>query len=126
MANPNIEIQKRFVAAVFSGDEATVRALLDPEFVVHQSKDLEYRGVYRGYEGFKAFQKKFGEVFKIDLLDITKIYTTEDPDYLIAQINIRGTLLSSGRQFDTSMVEIIQFRNGKLFRIQPHWFERPE
>lgn len=126
MKNPNIEIQKRFVAAVFSGDTDTVRSLLDPEFQIHQSKGLEYRGFYRGYEGFKTFQEKFAKVFTIDTLDITRIYVTEDPDYIVAEINVRGTLNSSGRKFDTTMLEIIRFRNGRLLHIKPHWFEYPE
>jgi ketosteroid isomerase-like protein len=125
MDNPNIAVAEKFTAAVMSGDEAGVRSLIDPDFVVHQAEGLEYAGQYKGADGFMEFMKRFDAAYEMEGLETGKTFVTDDPDVLILEFGPSGKLRSSGKKFKGSVLEVWRFRNGKLIHIAPHWFEKP-
>jgi len=126
MPSKNVATTERFVAAVFAGDHAVLRELLHPDFELHQAAGLEYAGLYRGADGFLAFLQKFAATYEIELLERTHSYVSDDnPDLLVFEFAFRGTLKSSGRKFDTTMLERWTFQDGKVIRVVPHYFEIP-
>jgi ketosteroid isomerase-like protein len=120
--NPNLAIQEQFVTAVFAGDADTIKALCAPEFELHEGSGLPFAGTYRGAEGFLEFLGVFNDTFDIEHLTPVRTYTTGDPDWLVGELNLRATLRASGKLFETSLMEMWQFKNGKVVAIKPHYF----
>lgn len=118
----NAQIQERFVAAVFAGDADTIRALCAPEFELHEGSGLPFAGTYRGAQGFLEFLRLFGETFDIQELAPVRTYTTDDPDWLVGELTLRAILRASGKRFESSLLEMWQFRDGKVLSIKPHYF----
>jgi ketosteroid isomerase-like protein len=120
--NPNLRIQEQFVAAVFAGDADTIRSLCAPELELHQGSGLPYAGTYRGAEGFLEFLGVFNDTFEIEQLAPVRTYTTDDPDWLVGELMIRATVRASGKPFASSLLEMWQFKDGKVVSIRPHYF----
>lgn len=120
--NPNRQVQERFVAAVFAGDAETIRSLCAPEFALHEGSGMPFAGTFRGADGFLEFLRIFGETFDIEELAPVRTFATEDPDWLIGELTLRSTLRASGKRFDSSILEMWQFRDGKVVSIKPHYF----
>lgn len=126
MANPNLAIADQFVAAVFAGDQATLRTLIDDNFLLKQDKNLPYGGEYRGADGFFTFLEAFGQAYEIEALEKTGTFVSnDDPNIIVFEFSFRGKLAESGIAFNTTMLEPWTFRNGKVIAITPHWFEVP-
>ena len=123
--NPNLDIQQRFVAAVFAGDAATLTELCDADFVLEQAASMPYGGTYRGAEGFLQFLGIFGETLEIEKLDTTRVYQAEDPDWLVSEFDLRAVVKASGQIYETTMLERWQFRGGKVVSIKPHYYAPP-
>lgn len=120
--NPNLAIQERFVAAVLAGDADTIHALCAPEFALHEGSGLPFAGTYRGAAGFLDFLGLFNEMLDIHELAPVRTFTTDDPDWLIGELNLRATLRATGKPFASSLLEMWQFREGKVISIKPHYF----
>jgi ketosteroid isomerase-like protein len=120
--NPNLAIQEQFVTAVFAGDADTIKALCAPEFELHEGSGLPFAGTYRGALGFLDFLGVFNETFEIEHLTPVRTYTTDDPDWLIGELNLRATLRATGKLFESSLLEMWHFKNGKVVSIKPHYF----
>jgi ketosteroid isomerase-like protein len=120
--NPNLRIQEQFVTAVFAGDADTVRSLCAPEFELHEGSGMPFAGVYHSADGFLEFLQVFGETFDIAELAPVRTYVTDDPDWLIGELNLRATLRANGKPFESSLLEMWQFRDGKVLSIKPHYF----
>lgn len=118
----NVEIKDRFVAAVMAGDQDTISALADPGFELHEGSGMPFAGVYRGAEGFLRFLGIFFETLDIERLEPIRTYRTEDPDFIACEFEVRGTFRSTGKIFESSLVEIWRFRDGKVLSIKAHYF----
>lgn len=125
MPYDNIAIKDRFVAAVFAGDTATMRSLLDPAFELHQPPGLAYAGTYAGADGFMRFLEKFMTTYDIEALDNTDTYSSQNPDRIVLEFRFAGKLKATGEKFDTPQLERWEFRAGKILRITVLWFAMP-
>jgi ketosteroid isomerase-like protein len=121
--NPNRAIIDRFVGAVFSGDSATVLALCDADFALHEGSGLSFGGTYRGGEGFLAFLGLFNETLEIARLEPIGTYLTEDPDRIVCEFELDATVRATGKRFASSLLERWRFRDGKVIEIKPHYFD---
>ena len=120
--NSNLRIQEQFVSAVLAGDADTIRSLCAPEFELHEGSGLPFAGTYRGADGFLKFLGVFNDTFDIEELAPVRIFTTDDPDWLIGELNLRATLRANQKRFESSLLEMWQFSNGKVVSIKPHYF----
>jgi ketosteroid isomerase-like protein len=120
--NPNLAIQERFVAAVFAGESATIEALAAPEFELHEGSGLPFGGVYKGAQGFLDFLGIFMTTFDIEQLVPVRTYQAADPDFLACEFDLRATVRATGKRFDSTLVELWSFRDGKVVSIKPHYF----
>lgn len=120
--NPNLRIQEQFVTAVFAGDTDTVRSLCAPEFALHEGSGMPFAGVYHGADGFLDFLQLFNDTFDIAELAPVRTWVTQYPDWLIGELSLRATLRASGQRYESSILEMWQFRNGKVVSIKPHYF----
>lgn len=120
--NPNLAIVDRFVSAVFSGDGETLKALCDPQFELHEGSGLSFAGTYKGGEGFLEFLGIFGGTFEIERLEPLRSYVTDDPDYVICEMELVAKVRATGAIFASSLLERWRFRDGRVLEIKPHYF----
>jgi ketosteroid isomerase-like protein len=120
--NPNRAVQERFVAAVFAGDGDTIAALVAPEFELHEGSGLPFAGVYKGAQGFLRFLDLFMQTFDIERLEPVRTYETSDPDFLACEFDLRATVRATGEIFESTLVELWTFRDGRVVSIKPHYF----
>ena len=124
--NRNFEVKDKFVEAVFANDKDTVASYIHPDFVLRQANGLEYAGTYYGADGFFKFMEKYDPAYEPEGLELINTFTSEDPDVLVLEFHSKGLRRSTGNRFDTSVLEVWTFRDGKVLGIAPHWFEQPQ
>lgn len=120
--NPNLAVLERFTGAVAAGDGETVKALCAPGFELHEGSGLSFAGTYAGGEGFLEFLGVFVGALEIERLETTRIYQSDDPDFVIAEMELRATVRATGKVFESSLLERWRFADGKVAEIKPHYF----
>jgi len=120
--NKNLAIKDQFVTAALSGDAATVKALAHPNFEMSEGAGLPFAGSYRGADAFLDFLRIFGETFDIQSFDSVRTYVTDDPDWLVSEFELRATVRATGAFYETSLVEVWHFEDGKVRSVKPHYF----
>ena len=118
----NREFSERFLAAMRAGDVETMSDMLHPQFELIEADSLPYGGVYRGLDGWLALTKLVGEAFAGFRLKLIE-YGGESADTLVILFEISGRGRHSGTAFQTRVLEYWQFRDGKLWRIDPFYFD---
>ncbi|MBV1688238.1 hypothetical protein KRR38_11265 [Novosphingobium sp. G106] len=93
-----------------------------PEFELNEGSGLPFAGTYRGADGFLEFLGLFNDTFDIEQMAPVRTFITDDPDWLIGELNLRATLREGGELFETSLLEMWQFKNGQVVSIKPHYF----
>jgi uncharacterized protein len=121
-ASRNTQVKQQFVAAVFAGDAATIRALADPGFELHEGTGLPFTGTYRGAEGFLQFLGIFSRTFDIERLEPIRSYESPDPDCMAFEFDLRATVRDTGQLFESTLIEVWNFKDGKVLSIKPHYF----
>jgi ketosteroid isomerase-like protein len=122
VSTENIAVMQRFLDAVFAGDHGSLPGLLHPRFELQHSTTVPYAGVYKGAEGFLRFLGIFMSSF--DPLDLRPGETYVAPSgALVVEIELSGTLKSSGKRVETTMLEKWEFENGLVRRIKPQYFD---
>ena len=123
--NPNLAVQARFAAAVMAGDVATLQELSHPEMVLTQGAGTAYAGTYHGSAGFLEFLGKFAGALDLDGIDTIRVFQCDDPDALVCEFDLKSKLKATGERYDTTIMELWEFRDGKVIRIKPHYFDKP-
>jgi len=118
----NAQVQERFMAAVVAGDMETVRSLIHPDFELEEGSSVPFAGTYRGADGFLQFLGTFFQTFDIEGLEPIRVYRTDDPDWLAVEAELRGTIRATGKRYETSLVELWHFKDGKVVGLKPHYF----
>jgi ketosteroid isomerase-like protein len=124
--NPNLALQERFVSAVFAGDAETVRALCTDDFALLEGSGLPFAGTFQGADGFLGFLELFGAAFEIERLEPVRSYTSDDPDRLAFEFDLAGIDRANGQRFESSLVELWTFADGRVQTIKPHYFNVPQ
>ena len=122
--NNNVRIQERFVAAVFAGDSDTIKQLTDPNFELREGSGLPFAGIYRGAQGFLEFLAIFNETLLIERLELIRAYQAEDADWIASEFILRSVVRATGKIFESTLVEIWNFKNGKVLSITPHYLNK--
>jgi ketosteroid isomerase-like protein len=125
-ANPNFAIQQRFTGAVFAGNADTLRELAAPDFVLLEGSGLPFSGEFHGADGFLAFLGLFGEAFEIEVLAPVRSFQSDDPDVIAFEFELRATVRATGKRFESSLIEVWSFREGKVASVKPHYFNVPD
>ncbi len=125
IGHDSIALMHRVYAAVLGGDFDTLRALCHPDMALHQGSGMPFAGTYHGYEGFMRFFAEFGETFEIEKLGPLRDYTSDDPEWVVCELEIAAKVRATGKRFDGTIMEQWQFRDGKALTIKPHYFNSP-
>lgn len=119
MREQNLETVKTMIERGMVGDFEGIREFISPEFVATEADSLPYPGEFRGFEGYVALMTALASTWEGLAMEVHQLIADGDT------VAIRGTL--SGRRGDRSfsmpLVEIWQFREGKLMESQPYYFD---
>jgi ketosteroid isomerase-like protein len=115
-------IFNQFFAAMQRGDLAAQAALLHPDFVVSEANGLPYGGEYRGEEGWRAFNRivaRTWDQFHVELKEVA----AEGSNTLVVVFAIGGRSRRTGKSFDTTVMELWRFADGKVREIVPYYWD---
>jgi uncharacterized protein len=122
VAKENVEAVRRATDAFNRED---IDALLEdagPEVEWHPMFQVLFGGeaaVYRGQEGYREFQRDTNEAFaeqpQIELSEVRDL-----GERVVAIGRLRGRGRESGVETNTAIAWLIEFRNGKAFRVREY------
>lgn len=112
----------RFLAALGIGDFETMGALMQPDFVVHEPAGLPYAGDFHGLDGWRELSSQIVAAwagFKL----LRKEFYGETADTLVVMLFLKGRSRKTGKRFETSVLELWRFREGRICEITPHYWD---
>jgi uncharacterized protein len=69
-------------------------------------------------EGREAIREYSRQVvafpLRLEALEVTELYQTQDPEVVIAEVRTKGTLTTTGRSFATTSIQILRIRDGHI------------
>lgn len=74
-----------------------------------------------GIENWRSYIAKLGETISVNSFPKLIVHRSEDPDVLIAEVTVDGTVLATGDSYDVSYVWILVVRDGKIVRFHDYW-----
>jgi ketosteroid isomerase-like protein len=113
---------EQFVAVMQKGDFSALAGLLHADFVVREAQGLPYAGEYRGIEGWRALSKAVIGTwanFNLQLLEVLG----ETADTLVVRFALSGRSRRTGTPFETTVMELWRFRDGRLSEIVPYYWD---
>jgi uncharacterized protein len=113
---------ERFVAALAAGDFDTMGTMLHPDFVVVEADGLPYAGIYRGLDGWRALSRAVVETWAgFSIRPIA--FLGETSNTFVVRFAISGRSRKTGNAFETTVLELWQFRDGLLAAIDPYYWD---
>lgn len=110
------------MAATQTVDKAALAALLHPDFECVEADGLPYAGVYRGLDGWMALGAAvIGAWSKFRIRPIE--YPGESENAFTVRFAISGVSRKTGKAFETTVLELWHFKDGKLAAISPYYFD---
>jgi uncharacterized protein len=68
--------------------------------------------------GREAIREYTRQVMASSLLleeyEVTKLYSTDDPEVVIAEMRAKGTVTTTGRPFATTSIQVLRIREGQI------------
>jgi ketosteroid isomerase-like protein len=116
MSQENVEVVRRVVAVLNSGDFEAIDELVDPSWEWHSAVEAPGAGVYRGRDAVKAFGYEFVEQWQEYRLEVERLIESDDRVLVLARVRARGK--GSGAPIDRFIAYLNTLRNGKLLRTQ--------
>jgi uncharacterized protein len=115
--------ETEYVAAGGRGkaDFAPVAAVLDPDVLLAAQPGLPYAGMWRGHAGMEDFFAVFSQTWSsIEFLDVTRII---DGDQIAARLQMRFTSRATGRELETSLVQLNSVRAGLVTEFRTFYWD---
>jgi ketosteroid isomerase-like protein len=113
---------EEFIAALGAGDWPAMEKMLHPDFEVLEAEGLPYGGTYRGFEGWRRLSDKVLSTWSGFRIKLMEMHGGDD-DYAIVRFAMSGRSRKTGTAWDTTVLELWNFRNGLLARIDPYYFD---
>jgi ketosteroid isomerase-like protein len=115
--------EAEYVAAGGRGkaDFAPVAAVLDPDVLLTVQPGLPYSGSWRGHAGLEEFQAIFSQTWSsIEFLETSQIV---DGDQVAARLRVRFTARATGRELETSLVQLNSVRAGLVTEFRTFYWD---
>ena len=58
---------------------------------------------------------------RIDDLEATAVYHTDDPEVIVIELVTRGTVTSTGRTFEATSIQVFRIRGGKIVLFRDYF-----
>ena len=112
----------RFMAALQAGDRDALAAMMHPDFRVEEAESLPYGGVYRGVDGWLTLARAVIRAWKE--FEIRPIeFPGESQDRFLVRFRISGRSRKTEKPFETTVLELWSFHEGRLIEIAPYYFD---
>jgi uncharacterized protein len=125
MSRENVEVVRRGYEALNAGNLEEVFALFDPEVEVEPGLDpdgtggLDFRGTYRGVEGFLQFLAEIAEAWE-DPRWVAEGFEDAGEDVVVF-IRFIGKGKGSGVEINQPIAHVCTVRDGKLIKAVAFW-----
>lgn len=113
-AQQNMETVRGVYDAYETRDVDGLLASLDDEFEISQSDLLPWGGRYKGRDGMMEFIKSI-TTYVDSVVVVEEMFEAGDTVIVIGRS--RGTVKSSGREYEVRLVDVCRLREGKLLSI---------
>jgi 2-haloacid dehalogenase len=116
VAEPNVEIYKRFIDAFNARDIDRIIGLMHPE-IEFQSRFAQMRGaVYGGHDGVRGWLDDLADAWEYIDVEFQEAVEAE-PDHVFSLIRLHGRGRASGLNLDEQLAHELHFRDGLLLRL---------
>ncbi|MFQ6328453.1 nuclear transport factor 2 family protein [Nocardia sp. CWNU-33] len=117
---------QRFFAAeaayiTTGGDFTGMAACLAPDVVMYQAANLPYGGAWHGRDGIERFMAAMSETWSS--LEFLEQRFVVDGDAVVIYNVGRLRARTTGRVLDTSVMQLITFRDGLISEIRPFYLD---
>jgi uncharacterized protein len=115
------ELLERRSRLILDGDADGFAALFAPDAVI----EVPFAGTpeapmrLAGRQAILEYARHaMASLLKLDELEVSSLYETQDPEVVIAEVRSSGTITTTGRSFSVTAVQILRIRDGliTLFR----------
>jgi uncharacterized protein len=108
-------------AAAGAGDWPAAEKYLSDTLEIVEAESLAYPGVFRGRG---ALRELYGIVLAHWADPQLEFHAmTAGDDYVVSLVTFHLTSRRSGRRIAMPLAEVFQIKDGKVVRIQPHYFD---
>jgi ketosteroid isomerase-like protein len=102
---------------ILNGDADGFAALFAPDAVI-ESSFAGPPGTSMRLEGQDAIREYSRRVMasplRLEDFEVAELYQTQDPEVVITQMRVKGTVTTTGRPFTTTSVQILRIREGHI------------
>jgi uncharacterized protein len=75
-----------------------------------------------GQQAIRDFSHRMdASPLRIDDLEATALYHTDDPEVVIVELATRGTVTSTGRTFEATSIQVFRIRGGKIVLFRDYF-----
>ena len=75
-----------------------------------------------GQQAIREFSRRMAaSPLRIDDLESTAVYQTDDPEVVITEIIAHGTVTSTGRTFTGTSIQVFRIRDGKIVLFRDYF-----
>lgn len=74
-----------------------------------------------GRKAFYEYLRNYPNVIDVRSIPHLQIYTTDDPDVVIAEWSASGEVLANGNAYEMSYATFVTFRDGLIVNYREYW-----
>jgi ketosteroid isomerase-like protein len=117
MSYENVALVRGRFAAALAGDWETALEALDPEVEIHDFDIPDAGGVYRGYEGYREWVRRWTEGWQSTRMEDPEFRAVGD-DCVIALFRMFAKGAHSGLELERDDAVVYRIRGGRIVRIE--------
>jgi uncharacterized protein len=110
------DVLARRRSLILSGDADGFAGLFAPDGVIESP--FAPPGVPSRLEGRDAIREYSRRVMaspvRLEDFEVAELYQTQDPEVVIVEMRVKGTLTTTGRSFEATSIQILRIRAGQI------------
>jgi uncharacterized protein len=79
------------------------------------------KGTYRGKKEIRDYMSGTTGRIRVDSVTELTVHPMLDPEAVVVELAIKGTILSNGNDYPQRYITVFQFRNGKIQHYREYW-----
>ena len=117
MSEDNVEVLRRGLAAINSGDIERIVAFVDPDFVVVVPQELSAEpDTYRGHEGLRRYFESFWEAMDDIRFEAERFWDTGD--HVVSRVRLTARGKQTGIPVEQLAVLVWRIADGKATQVE--------
>lgn len=77
--------------------------------------------VIEGRAAFYEYLRGYPETIDVHTIPTTMIYTTGDPDVVVMEWSVSGTVVATGNPYEMRYATFVTFRGGQIASYREYW-----